>query len=91
MKHGLAFRALGIAVGDAKKAYEESVKHGGISVLEPKVLKDAKTGKQTVIAEIKLYGDVVMRFVSGNFDGPFLPGYESVDTPDVRTFFAYSA
>lgn len=36
-----------------------------------------------VIAEVKLYGDVVLRYVSGAFAGPFLAGgYEPVtDAP----------
>lgn len=83
--HGLAVRALGIEVGDAKIAYEESVKNGGVGVLAPKTLTDAATGKSIVLSEVKLYGDVVIRWVSGDFDGPFVPGYETVESgPDVR-------
>lgn len=80
-KHGLAVRALGISVGDATKAYRLSVQNGGEGVVEPKVLKDSATGNECVIAEVKLYGDVVLRYVSGNYSGAFLPGYESVDGP----------
>ncbi|TYZ59563.1 hypothetical protein PybrP1_011641 [[Pythium] brassicae (nom. inval.)] len=76
--HGLAIRALGIAVGDAKEAYEKSVKNGGVGVLEPKTMTDKASGKTAVISEVKLYGDVVIRWVSGDFDGPYLPGYEAV-------------
>ncbi|KAG7399502.1 hypothetical protein PHYBOEH_008737 [Phytophthora boehmeriae] len=83
MKHGLAVRALGILVGDAKAAYEISVKNGGVGVLEPKVIKDKDSGKATTISEVKLYGDVVVRWVSGDFDGAFVPGYEACSGPDV--------
>ncbi|RLN73178.1 hypothetical protein BBJ28_00004426 [Nothophytophthora sp. Chile5] len=87
MKHGLAVRALGIRVGDAKAAYEvqfwASVKNGGIGVLEPKTLKDEASGETTIVAEVKLYGDVVVRWVSGDFDGAFVPGYEPCDGPDI--------
>jgi len=82
MKHGFAVRALGIEVGDAVEAYETSVKNGAIAVLAPKVLTDAATGKTTTISEVQLYGDVVIRWVSGDFDGPFVPGYEAVESPD---------
>lgn len=38
----------------------------------------------TTFAEIKLYGDCVLRFVSGDFEGPFLPGWQAVeDAPHV--------
>lgn len=84
-KHGLAIRALGLAVGDAKEAYDASVKNGAVGVLEPKTLTDKASGKSAVVAEVKLYGDVVMRYVSGDFDGPYLPGYDAVEAtgPDL--------
>ncbi|KAF1791098.1 Glyoxalase/Bleomycin resistance protein/Dihydroxybiphenyl dioxygenase [Phytophthora cactorum] len=72
MKHGLAVRALGILVGDAKAAYEISVQNGGVGVQEPHTLTDKKSGKTTIVSEVKLYGDVVIRWVSGDFEGPFL-------------------
>lgn len=35
-------------------------------------------------AEVKLYGDCVLRFVSGSYEGPFLPGWQAVeDAPHV--------
>lgn len=46
--HGLAVRAVGIAVADAAHAYEVSVKNGGISVLPPLTLHDGATGTQQV-------------------------------------------
>uniref|UniRef100_K3WDR9 4-hydroxyphenylpyruvate dioxygenase n=1 Tax=Globisporangium ultimum (strain ATCC 200006 / CBS 805.95 / DAOM BR144) TaxID=431595 RepID=K3WDR9_GLOUD len=83
-KHGLAVRALGIKVADAKEAYEISVKNGAVGVLEPKALTDKVSGKSTVMSEVKLYGDVVIRWMSGDFDGPFVPGYEEVESgPDL--------
>ncbi|RLN77701.1 hypothetical protein BBJ28_00010575 [Nothophytophthora sp. Chile5] len=60
-----------------------SVKNGGIGVLEPKTLKDEASGKTTIVSEVKLYGDVVVRWVSGDFDGAFVPGYEPCDGPDI--------
>jgi 4-hydroxyphenylpyruvate dioxygenase len=82
-QHGLAVRALGILVEDAKKAYDISIQNGAIGILEPKILKDLQTNKQQIISEVKLYDDVVLRYLSGTFDGPFLPGYEPVESPDL--------
>ncbi|ETI53876.1 4-hydroxyphenylpyruvate dioxygenase [Phytophthora nicotianae P1569] len=83
MKHGLAVRAVGILVGDAKAAYESSVQNGGVGVLKPHTLTDKESGKTTTVSEVKLYGDVVIRWVSGDFEGPFVPGYEKCECPDV--------
>ncbi|RHY76201.1 hypothetical protein DYB37_002915 [Aphanomyces astaci] len=82
-KHGLAVRAMGISVEDAKAAYDISVANGGEGVTPPQELTDAATGQVSVVSEVKLYGEVVLRFVSGNFAGRFLPGYENVEGPDV--------
>jgi 4-hydroxyphenylpyruvate dioxygenase len=48
-----------------------------MGVLEP--IELGKAGEQ-VVSEVKLYGDVVLRYVSGSYKGPFLAGYE--DMPD---------
>ncbi|OEU17071.1 4-hydroxyphenylpyruvate dioxygenase [Fragilariopsis cylindrus CCMP1102] len=57
--HGLAARAVGIEVMDAKKAFEVSVANGAIPVLEPTFLPNG-----CYISEVELYGDVVLRYVS---------------------------
>jgi hypothetical protein len=54
-------------VDDAEAAYNTSVQHGAVSVLAPVTLTDEPTGTTQVIAEVKLYGDVVLRFISGSF------------------------
>ncbi|GBG86679.1 hypothetical protein CBR_g41741 [Chara braunii] len=63
-KHGVAVAAVGLLVGDAATAYEESTKHGGIGMLKPVRLVDATTGGVMDISEVVLYGDVVLRYVS---------------------------
>lgn len=75
-KHGLAVRALGIRVGDAAEAYTVSVANGAVGVLAPQTLTDKESGTATVVSEVKLYGDVVLRYVSGDYAGAFVPGYE---------------
>lgn len=79
-KHGLAARAVGVEVVDARAAFEASVARGAVPVLEPSFLPtcpaqlraSSSTATSTVssddngcyIAEVELYGDVVMRYVS---------------------------
>ena len=89
-KHGLAARAVGVRVKDARAAYEEAVKRGARGVLAPTVLThtvdDGCVKGGQVIAEIELYGDVVLRFVNATdgFDGDFLCNYSATrDAPDV--------
>lgn len=76
-KHGLAVRAVGITVEDAKQAFEVAVQNGGKPKHTPSVVQGSD-GQQSVIAEVHMYGDVVMRFISGSFEGAFLPTYERV-------------
>eukprot|EP00882_Tetradesmus_deserticola_P000513 GHRQ01000565.1.p1 GENE.GHRQ01000565.1~~GHRQ01000565.1.p1 ORF type:complete len:514 (+),score=218.98 GHRQ01000565.1:154-1542(+) len=77
--HGLAVRAVGLQVGDAQQAYEVSVANGAQGVRPPTKLEDG-SGGSAVVSEVLLYGDVVLRYISGKWEGPFLPGYAA--TPD---------
>lgn len=65
-------------MGDAAKAYESFVSHGGLGKMKPVVLRDEATGTSATVAEVHLYGDVVIRLISGDFKGPFLPNYEAI-------------
>eukprot|EP00252_Welwitschia_mirabilis_P000880 TRINITY_DN1086_c0_g1_i1.p1 TRINITY_DN1086_c0_g1~~TRINITY_DN1086_c0_g1_i1.p1 ORF type:complete len:434 (+),score=30.41 TRINITY_DN1086_c0_g1_i1:57-1358(+) len=79
--HGLGVRAVGLLVENAADAFNKSVENGALPALEPKELVDQTTGGVAHIAEVKLYGDVVLRYVSKeSYDGPFLPNYEPVDS-----------
>ncbi|KAL4441075.1 hypothetical protein ABPG77_010506 [Micractinium sp. CCAP 211/92] len=83
-KHGLAVRAFGILVDDAAEAFRISTENGAIPVRPPATLRDDVTGTSLVFAEIKLYGNCVLRFVSGDFEGAYLPGYQAIsDAPQV--------
>lgn len=78
--HGLAVRAVGVLVNDADEAYRVSLENGAISVLRPHVLIDESGGKM-VLAEVKLYGAVVLRYVSKDgYKGSFLPNYAEVES-----------
>jgi len=83
-KHGLAVRALGLRVSDAKEAYEQSVANGAHGVAAPFSSVDEATGKTLVVSEVKTVDDVVFRYISGDFDGPFLANCNVVDTPDIN-------
>lgn len=60
---------VGLLVDDAREAYEVSVKHGAVGVAPPLVLEDAATGTSQTVSEVKLYGDVVIRWARAC--GPF--------------------
>lgn len=57
--------AAGLIVDDAHQAYEQSVANGAKSVRGPVDLKD--DSGSAVVSEVELYGDVVLRFISGDF------------------------
>lgn len=79
--HGLAVRAVGITVEDAHEAHRLSVENGAVSVLAPHVLTDESNGGKMVMAEVKLYGDVVLRYLSKDgYRGSMLPNYEEVES-----------
>ncbi|KAL3770645.1 hypothetical protein ACHAWU_004344 [Discostella pseudostelligera] len=72
-KHGLAVRAVGVEVKDARMAYECAVKNGAVGVLEPTSIPNLNKEQTNIqdcqIAEVSLYGDVVLRFVSFDRSG----------------------
>jgi 4-hydroxyphenylpyruvate dioxygenase len=76
--HGLAVRAVTIKVRDATKAYEISTANGALGVMPPKTMTCRYTNKTSVISEIRLFGDTVIRWMSGDYDGPVLPNYEAI-------------
>ncbi|GAU12321.1 hypothetical protein TSUD_252720 [Trifolium subterraneum] len=78
--HGLAVRAVAVEVEDAELAFTTSVNHGAIPASSPVNLENG-----VKLAEVRLYGDVVLRYVSYNNPNDnqnpnhwFLPGFESV-------------
>ena len=82
-KHGLAVRAVAVEVEDAAAAYAAAVAHGAVGVTPPARLAGDKwpgAGAMTV-AEVALYGDAVLRLVSGGAGVPCLPGYDPVQAP----------
>eukprot|EP01035_Chromulina_nebulosa_P017023 gene17023-22529_t len=82
--HGLAVKAVCLVVEDSTEAYNISTINGAIGKLSPTTLIDRKTNEVSVISEIQLFGDTVIRWISGNYSGPYLPNYELVSTPDIN-------
>lgn len=85
-KHGLAARAVALEVVDADAAFKASVANGAKPVLEPTFMAACTGQKEKVgaevggcmIAEVELYGDVVLRYLSfpsrsQTEEAPFLP------------------
>ena len=52
---------------DAEQAHAAALSHGARSVFSPVTVTDPTTGQQQTVAEVVLYGDVVLRLVSGPY------------------------
>ena len=74
-KHGDGVKIVALWVEDATSAYEETMKRGAVSFMEPTVEKD-ELG-EVVRSGIYTYGETVHLFVERkNYNGIFLPGYK---------------
>ncbi len=75
IKHGDGVKVVALWVDDARKSYEETIKRGARSYMEPRVEKDEDG--EVVFSGIHTYGETVHIFVERkNYKGIFLPGYE---------------
>lgn len=73
-KHGDGVKYLSLWVDDARKSYEETIKRGAKSAMEPQVFTDEHG--EVVISAIHTYGDTIHKFVERkNYKGAFLPGF----------------
>lgn len=74
-KHGDGVKVVALWVDDATKAYEETIKRGGIHFMKPTVEKDEHG--EVVRSGIYTYGETVHIFVERkNYHGVFLPGFK---------------
>jgi len=85
-RHGMAVRALALRVADAEAAFLASLQNGARAVQPATRLVDSATGTSCTVAEVQLYGDVVLRYMSGDFKGPYFPGYVSVESGPTVTY-----
>ncbi len=75
-KHGDGVKIIALWVDDARKSYEETIKRGAKSYMEPTVEKDEHG--EVVRSGIYTYGETVHMFVERkNYKGEFLPGYRA--------------
>jgi len=75
-KHGDGVKILALWVDDAYKSYEETVKRGGKSYMEPVTMTDEHG--EVRMSGIYTYGETVHLFVERkNYNGLFLPGYKA--------------
>jgi 4-hydroxyphenylpyruvate dioxygenase len=73
-KHGDGVKVIALWVEDARKSYEETIKRGAKSFMEPTVEKDENG--EVVRSGIYTYGETVHMFVERkNYKGQFLPGF----------------
>ena len=78
-QHGDGVKVVALWVDDATKSYEETMKRGAISYLEPETISDDQG--HVVRSGIKTYGDTVHVFVERKaYNGIFLPGYKKWDS-----------
>jgi 4-hydroxyphenylpyruvate dioxygenase len=87
--YGDGVKDVAFTVADAEAAYEQALRNGGVSALEPRVIKDGR-GAVTV-ASIKTYGRVIHTFVSrtGHYDieqvkrggAEFMPVFKKIESP----------
>ena len=72
--HGDGVKFVALNVNDAKSAYEETIKRGAKSYVEPTVSKD-KDG-EIITSGIHTYGETIHLFIERkNYKGTFLPGF----------------
>ncbi|KAK8507766.1 hypothetical protein V6N13_140510 [Hibiscus sabdariffa] len=79
--HGLGVRAIALEVDDAETAFATSVSHGALPSCPPISLG---SNNEATLSEVKLYGDVVLRYISYNKNTDFhpdnfLPGFEKIE------------
>jgi 4-hydroxyphenylpyruvate dioxygenase len=78
-RHGDGVKVIALWVDDARKAYDETIKRGAKSYMEPHVSMDAYG--EVVKSGIHTYGETVHVFVERkNYQGVFMPGFEPWET-----------
>ena len=76
-KHGLGVSAVAIEVDNVEEAFDIMMVNGAAACLTPIKVVDKNGLGSADIAEVRLYGDVVLRLVNlDNFRGVFMPNFE---------------
>ena len=80
--HGLGVRAVALTVKDVYAAYAAMMHSNATSVLKPCRVMDQAGRGWCDWAEVKLYGDLVLRLLNtDNFRGNTLPNFDDVPAP----------
>ncbi len=83
-RHGDGIKVIALRVPDASNAWKETTARGGRSFKEPQAFSDENG--EVVLSGIHTYGEMVHLFVERkNYNGMFLPGFISWDTPQFKT------
>lgn len=78
-KHGDGVKTLALMVDDAYDAYEQTIKRGAKSYMEPVTLNDENG--EVKLSGIHTYGEVVHVFVERkNYKGIFMPGFRKLES-----------
>ncbi len=77
--HGDGVKVLALWVDDARAAYEETIKRGAKSAMEPTVLSDEHG--EAIVSAIHTYGETIHKFVERkNYKGAFLPSFQAASS-----------
>ncbi|HEY6672104.1 MAG TPA: 4-hydroxyphenylpyruvate dioxygenase [Solirubrobacterales bacterium] len=86
-EHGDGVKVVGLTVPDAEEAYRVAVRRGARGLIEPHDESDEHGAVR--LATIATYGETVHTFVERDgYSGPFLPGFEPVESGEAGEHFA---
>lgn len=60
--------------------------NGARGVTSPTETQDELSDTKSCFAEVELYGEVVLRYISGDYTGPMMPQYVPVDVQTSQSF-----
>jgi len=87
-KHGMGIKAVAIEVDNVSEAFDTMIANGGKAVLAPTTISDGIGLGNVDLAELQLYGDVILRLLNTDeYTGDFLPNFQNV--PPSSNFKTY--
>eukprot|EP01038_Epipyxis_sp_PR26KG_P004730 gene4730-6636_t len=90
-KHGLSVKSVGVLSKNVENSYKILIENGAISVMPPTKIIDGDGRGYVNMAEIKLYGDVILRLIdNADFKGGFLPNFKDVNKRNDRGLYGIS-
>ena len=81
--HGDAVRDIAFEVDDVRAVYAKAMEKGGISVMEPTVVRGQGKEGDVLMATVRTFGDTTHTLLErSGFTGCFLPGFRGVEGED---------